>query len=1123
MTVIGYASVQIIPSVKGIGLELRQQLIGPSQDAGQKAGEAAGGGLRDKIKKGAAAAGVAAGALLVKGIADAIEQSAITGKLQAQLGTTGKVAAAQGKVAGQLYSSGVSESFESAAEAIKSVVSAGLAPPEATNAQLQQIATKAADVAHVFDQDLGGVTNAVSQLLRTGLAKTANDAFDLITKGFQSGANKADDLLDTLNEYGVQFTKAGLTGADAIGLINQALQAGARDGDLAADAIKEFSIRAVDGSDTTKQGFEALGLSADDMAAKFGAGGATAKAALDLTLDRLRGIKDPIEQAQAATNLFGTQAEDLGKALFAMDPSSAADGLGKFAGSAQKLGESIRSGPAYEIQVFKRQLEQGFTEFIGGQVLPVADELARVFSTTLLPPIRTVAGVVGPVLVPTLLALASAGSGVVGWLRDMGTWLIPIGIAVGGFALSLTAQAVATSLVTGVFSVYRGVILAWTAVQQGATLAVAAFNAVMEANPIILIITAILALGAALVVAYQRVGWFRAAVQATWAGIQTGALFLWNVVLKPVFMAIWGVFQQVGAVAVWLWQTVLSPVFGFIATAAKILFLVWATLTFGPMILAVKLLGMAAMWLWTAAIQPAFQGVAAVAMWLWTNVFKPAIDGTVALIQGLAAVAMWLWNNVAVPVFQGIGLVVRLWWAGWLAIFGAVRAYIIGPLAGVFTWLLDNVVRPVWEGLGSVISYVWRSVISPAFDLLMRGVRAVRDGFDTGVDYIGRIWSTLKDKTRGPVQFVVDVVYNDGIRAVWNAVAGLLDLDKLGAIKFAEGGRTAGGTPGKDSIPALLMADEYVVRRDSARQVGFGTLDYINRYGALPGFAGGGPVQRFADGGIVSDIWGGITGAAKTVGGWAGNAWDILTDPSAVWDKAIGPVRKKIASIGSSQWAKAAGGVPLKIIKDLKDKVVSAAKNMLDFSDAGGSGVQRWSGVVLQALRLVGQPASLLPVVLRRMDQESGGNQYAINLWDSNAQAGDPSRGLMQTIGSTFNAYAGPLRSRGIYDPLANIYASMRYALATYGSLASAYNRPGGYDSGGWLMPGQLGFNGLRTPEAVLTPPQWQALSAAAANGLGGDLHVQVYVGDREITDIARAEVRRSNGELVQTLRAGRR
>ncbi|MFC5144298.1 phage tail tape measure protein [Streptomyces aureoversilis] len=1127
---VGYASIQIIPSVRGIGAELRSQLVGPAEDAGQQAGDAAGGGLRDKLKIGAAAAGAVAGALLVKGITDALEQAGIRAKLQAQLGTTGKVAAAQGKVAGRLYSTGVVDSFQDAADAIKAVVSAGLAPPGATNAQLEQIATKASDVAKTFDQDLGGVTNAVSQLMRTGLAKNSSEAFDLITKGFQSGANKADDLLDTVNEYSTQFRKAGLTGADAIGLINQAIAAGARDADIAADAIKEFSIRAVDGSKTTVEGFEALGLSADDMAAKFGAGGATAKAALDLTLDRLRAIKDPVAQSAAAVGLFGTQAEDLGKALFAMDPSAAAAGLGAFGGTAQKLGETIRHGPTHELEVFKRQIEQAFTDFIGTRVLPVLVQLAT----------ATIS-----VLVPALRGTVEAGAAVVGWLRDMGTWLIPIGIAIGGFTLALTAQSVATAAVTAVFSVYRAVILAWTLVQNGATLAMAAFNLVMNANPIILVITAIVALGTAVVVAFQRVDWFRAAVIAAWNGIQTAALWAWNSAIKPALAGIVTGALAVGAAAVWLWSSVLSPVFSAIGLAARVLLAVVVTAVLTPIYLAFKLVAAVALWLWSAAILPAFQGIAAVAMWLWTsairpsfqgiaavamwlwaNVFQPVAAGIIALARAMGAVYRWLWTNVAIPVFQGIALVIRAWWDSVLATFMAVRSFITGPLAAVFRWIYDSVIRPAWSAAGSVISATWRNVISPAFDLLKRGVRSVADSFDSGVGFIGRIWSKIKDLTRAPVQFVVDVVYNNGIRKVWNTVAGLLDLGKLDAVKFARGGRTRGGVPGRDSIPALMMADEYVVRRDSARKVGFGTLDYINRYGALPGFAAGGPVQRFADGGIVSDIWGGITGAAKTIGGWAGNAWDILTDPEKIWDKIIKPTRDRIASIAKSPWAQGIAGLPLKMIKGLKDKVVKGAKELLDFGGGpvGGSGVERWSGVVLQALKLVGQPASLLPIVLRRMNQESGGNPMAINNWDINAQAGDPSRGLMQTIGSTFAAYAGPLRSRGIYDPLANIYASMRYALARYGSLAAAYNRPGGYDSGGWLMPGHSTvYNGTGRPEAVLTGPQWDVMMAAASNRGLGDLHVQVYVGDREITDIARAEVRRSNGELVQTLRAGRR
>jgi hypothetical protein len=136
-----------------------------------------------------------------------------------------------------------------------------------------------------------------------------------------------------------------------------------------------------------------------------------------------------------------------------------------------------------------------------------------------------------------------------------------------------------------------------------------------------------------------------------------------------------------------------------------------------------------------------------------------------------------------------------------------------------------------------------------------------------------------------------------------------------------------------------------------------------------------------------------------------------------------------------------------------------------------GAGVTRWSGIVLKVLALLHQSASWLGTVLQRMQRESGGNPYAINLWDINARNGDPSRGLMQTIGATFAAYSNGYRSRGIYDPLANIYAGLNYALHRYGTLA-ALARPGGYDAGGIMDPGELGINLTRRPERVLSARQ---------------------------------------------------
>src|SRR5205814_592409 len=95
----------------------------------------------------------------------------------------------------------------------------------------------------------------------------------------------------------------------------------------------------------------------------------------------------------------------------------------------------------------------------------------------------------------------------------------------------------------------------------------------------------------------------------------------------------------------------------------------------------------------------------------------------------------------------------------------------------------------------------------------------------------------------------------------------------------------------------------------------------------------------------------------------------------------------------------------------------------------GGGGVSRWSGAVASVLQMLGAPALAQGAVLKRIQIESGGNPNAINLTDSNAKAGHPSQGLMQTIPSTFNAYAGPFRSRGITDPIASIYAGVNYAM----------------------------------------------------------------------------------------------
>ncbi|CAK7281819.1 MULTISPECIES: transglycosylase SLT domain-containing protein [Streptomyces] len=73
--------------------------------------------------------------------------------------------------------------------------------------------------------------------------------------------------------------------------------------------------------------------------------------------------------------------------------------------------------------------------------------------------------------------------------------------------------------------------------------------------------------------------------------------------------------------------------------------------------------------------------------------------------------------------------------------------------------------------------------------------------------------------------------------------------------------------------------------------------------------------------------------------------------------------------------------------------------------------------------------------IYRNIMRESSGNPNAINLWDSNAAKGIPSKGLLQVIDPTFNTYHVAGTSWNIYDPVANITAACNYAAHRYGSM----------------------------------------------------------------------------------------
>lgn len=299
----------------------------------------------------------AVGEALIGGIQAGMQIEVRQDRLQALAGLSESDARRFGLVAGEAYANNFGESVESNMNTARLGLQFGLLDPTTTTRDAKRVVQGLAGISDVLEEDVKPTATAVATLLRTGLVQSADQAYDLLATGAREGLNRNEDLLDTLTEYPVVLRKLGLSGADSLGLINQGLKAGARNTDVLADALKEFQIRATDGSDSSRSGFERLGLDATDMTARIARGGADARAGLDEVLRKLREMEDPVQRNAAAVELFGSKAEDLGDALFSLDLSTAAEQLGQVNGAAQRMFDTLADNDASKMEQAKRNVE----------------------------------------------------------------------------------------------------------------------------------------------------------------------------------------------------------------------------------------------------------------------------------------------------------------------------------------------------------------------------------------------------------------------------------------------------------------------------------------------------------------------------------------------------------------------------------------------------------------------------------------------------------------------------------------------------------------------------------------------------------------------------------------------
>lgn len=304
---------------------------------GDMLGDAFGGGIG---KAGLLGAGAAVGAVLVKGIQQSFEEVRVGGLIAAQTGQATEAAGRLGTLAGDIYAGNFGESIEQVGESLTALFQNEVVDTSASEDAIKHLSEQVLTVSQTTTEGVSAITRSAQQLVLTGLAGSFTQALDMIQQATEQGLNVSGELLDTIDEYSVQFERMGLNGAEAFGLLEQATDAGARNIDVAADAIKEFAIRAQDGTEMTARGFRTLGLDAMDSMAAIAAGGGPAQEVLRQVLNRLQEMPPSVQRTTAAVDLFGTKAEDLGDSLYAMDLDTAADALGDFNGAVEQAGKT---------------------------------------------------------------------------------------------------------------------------------------------------------------------------------------------------------------------------------------------------------------------------------------------------------------------------------------------------------------------------------------------------------------------------------------------------------------------------------------------------------------------------------------------------------------------------------------------------------------------------------------------------------------------------------------------------------------------------------------------------------------------------------------------------------------
>lgn len=510
--------------------------------------------LQEQLKKvgevaSKACAGLGAGVLSIGGMAIKANEDYQKALNQIQASTGNTVQGMEHLKDAMLgvYKNNFGEDFADIANAM-SIVDKSLA---GATGNIQSLTEKAIGFRDTFGYEVSESIRSADALVRN-FGISGDEAFNLMAQGQQRGLDYSGELLDNINEYSVQFKKLGLSATDMFNLFESGMNAGAFNLDKIGDAIKEFSIRAIDGSNTTIDGFNKLGMNAEEMGAKFAKGGVGAKTAFYQVIEAIKNVNDPVKQSIIGVDLFGTMWEDLGPQVVTQ-LGSIKNKFDETKNTMDEINKIKYASFSQGLQGIGRIINAGVLIPLGQRMLPALNEFANWLKNDGVKSINSFANEIGNGLSGAVKLATKA----LPLLINSLSWVLKNGPTIASIFVSIKTASIMTSAVKSIvalkkawvaaklavrvymvgmaeagtvlsgFQILVGVLTKNMTIAQARTMLLAKASALLG-GPIGIAIVAITALVAGLVVLWNTNKGFRDFVINAWNNIKETTTKVWG-------------------------------------------------------------------------------------------------------------------------------------------------------------------------------------------------------------------------------------------------------------------------------------------------------------------------------------------------------------------------------------------------------------------------------------------------------------------------------------------------------------------------------------------------------------------------------------------------------------------